>query len=374
MAMALLDLPNELLIHVAWFLLQCPICDCHHFTRNLYPLTQTNHHLHAVVTRYLLGVAEAETILLWAITHLRTDTVKLALSRGADPNFIHFERRYFSPGASNIRLGTAMDFISRFRCRSSSAISHQRKFDIIALLLLAGGKPTFNAVALAARCGDLDLLELYLPHIVDIDERHPSGGHTLLEVAGSRGNIQCMKILLAAGADVNCTGDANSPGHYPALWALSNAPAEVLQTLLDAGADATWVGPDGKSIAEDLLDQWRVVWSDVDVNIDLLARHGSRLPKGEQAIALWQAPIWEIWTGDGGESGIVDQLKTRRIHPGRREYRGWMAAAQERRGENLRIPGNPGCKCPDCPAEKTGRTRDRHLSPRNPEPGRVSAI
>lgn len=372
--MPLLDLPNELLLRVSWFLLKCPTCDCHHFTRNLCALANSSRVLHAVLTPYLLRTTEAQKILLWAINHHRIDTVALALGRGADLNLVHFERRYFSPGSTGIPLGTAIDIASRLRSRSTSAAIHQLKFDTIILLLQSGGKPTFSAVSLAARCGDLDLLELFLPHIVDINERHPGGGHTVLEVAGCCGNVQCMKLLLAAGADANGTGDTNNPTHYPPLRALSNAPIEVLQTLLDAGADATWEGSDGKSIVEDLFEQWRG-WPGVDLNIDLLARYGSRLPRGEQAIALWQAPVWEVWTeADEQGASAGDRFGEPSMFPGSREYRGWIPApniaARELRGVHMgiRVPGSPGCKCPDCPPEKSGRTRDSNV-PRRQLPG-----
>lgn len=365
--MLLLDLPNELLLRVSWFLLKCPTCDCHHFTRNLCALANSSRVLHAVLTPYLLRTTEPQKILLWAIDHHRIDTVTLALSSGADPNLVHFERRYFSPGSTGIPLGTAIDIASRLRSRSSSAAIHQLKFNTIILLLQSGGKPTFSAVSFAARCGDLDLLGLFLPHVLDINERHPGGGHTVLEVAGGCGNVQCMKLLLAAGADANSTGDTNNPTHYPPLRALSNAPIEVLQTLLDAGADATWEGPDGKSIVEDLSEQWRG-WPGVDINIDLLARHGSRLPRGEQAIALWQAPVWEVWTeADEEGASAGDWFGEPPKYPGTREYRGWIpapnVAARELRGVHMgiRVSGIPGCKCPDCPPEKSGRTRDSNV-------------
>lgn len=369
--MPLLDLPNELLLRVAWFLLKCPTCDCHHFTRSLCALASSSRILHTILTPYLLQTANAQNILLWAIHHYRIDTVTMALSRGADPNFAYFERRYFSQGVTGFPLGTVMDIASRLRCQSSGAISHQLKLNVIALLLRSGGKPTFNTVSLATRCGDLDLLELFLKYIADVNERHPGGGHTVLEVAGCCGNVQCMKLLLAAGADVNDAGDANNPSHNPPLRALNNAPVEVLQVLLDAGADATYEGPDGKSIAEDLLENW-IEWPSVDVNVDLLARYGSRLPRDAQAIALWQAPVWEAWTeGDERSTNLMTDWI---IRPGAREYRGWTHARnfisqKPREGQiDITVPGYRGCKCPDCPAGKITRPIDRGVPARPARP------
>jgi ankyrin repeat protein len=59
-------------------------------------------------------------------------------------------------------------------------------------------------------------------------------GDTLLHAAVTRGNLDDVKILIASGARVNCSGDLGStPLHYAA----SRGHREIAIELLRAGAD-----------------------------------------------------------------------------------------------------------------------------------------
>lgn len=232
------------------------------------------------------------------------------------------------------------------------------------MLLRAGGKPTIDSLSILADSGDLDLLERCLPYIIDIDERDGSDDRTLLEVAGAKGHVEIVSLLLSAGATVNSTGGPDSPNYYPPLWTICDAPLPVLQVLLDAGADATWEHA-GLSIVEHLLQNYES-GLDVDANVDLLAWHGSRLPKGEEGISLWQAPVWESWTTGGESTEVVEQVTaevvervprsdTVQVH---NDYHGWdlvLTGSWDDWGPMCDQPGwDRGCMCPECPLWKTG--------------------
>lgn len=157
-----------------------------------------------------------------------------------------------------------------------------------------------------------------------------------------RGHVQVVTMLIASGARVNTGSGVN---YYPPLWRMCRGPPAVLQTLLEAGADATWER-DGVSIAEYL-------WShtpESDVTLDLLSRYGARMPKGEEGIMLWQAPVWESWTAQGEVQPVEMHVQ---LDVGRAEYRGWVPwlYGNERgwmRG-SVCEKGNGACGCPECP-------------------------
>lgn len=160
-----------------------------------------------------------------------------------------------------------------------------------------------------------------------------------------RGHVQVITMLIASGAKVNTASGVN---YYPPLWRMCRAPLAVLQKLLDAGADARWEH-NGVSIAEYL----RSHTPESDVTLDLLSRYGARMPKGEEGIMLWQAPVWESWTAQG-EGEPVEMF----VEPvgGRAEYRGWVTSIYgNERGwmrKSVCQQDNGSCGCPECPGWK----------------------
>lgn len=174
-----------------------------------------------------------------------------------------------------------------------------------------------------------------------------------------------VPILLAAGAMVNSTGTPDGPHYFPPLWLLCDAPLPVLQLLLDNGADAAWEH-DGVSIVE-FLRQHRMGSRDLDCNVDLLAWHGARVPKGEEAIMLWQAPVWESWTGGEGQledkvpEEVIERTPRGEIVEVYTEYHGWefvINGTWDQWGPTWRDQElDAGCMCPVCPLWKTGGYR-----------------
>lgn len=356
--MPLPDLPNELVLRIAWFVLRCATCHCHHLSLHLSPLTRTNKHLHAILTPELLRAASALQILLWAITHRRPDTASLALILGANPNIPLRETHRLDRCTSWVRLGTPVEIALRVCTQSPN----NANLDTLMHLLRAGGKPPIASLTTLADAGDLSLLSRCIPYITDINERSVLSDQTLLEAAGAAGHLAVLRLLLSAGATVNSSGAPGSTGYYPPLWTICDAPRAVLQVLLDAGADASWEHG-GLSLVERLLRTY-TTWVDVDANVDLLAWHGARVPKGEEAIALWQAPVWENWTG--GDSDTVVQRATELQERAPRgnsvqvynEYHGWHLVVFGSWDEWGPMCAKPelerGCLCPLCPASRTG--------------------
>lgn len=362
--MPLHGLPNELVLRIAWFVLKCTTCHCHHVSHHLSALTRSSQHLHSVLTPELLRTASMLQILLWAIAHSRQDTVTLAINHGADPNVSLRETHSIPRSTQHVFLGTALDVAFRLRTRSIDPAAHQPNLATCTTLLRAGGKPTIESISPAAESGDVDLLRCCLLYISDINAHDKHDGRTLLEVAGSNGHVGIVTLLLAAGAIVNSSGLPDSPHYFPPLWKLCGAPLPVLLVLLAAGADAAWEHA-GQSVVGHLLEN-RGSSRGVDRRVYLLTGHGARVPKRE-GILLWQAPVWELWTGGGGEleeqvpAEVVARAPRANTVEVRIEYHGWemvVDGAWDEWGPLWRRPElEPGCMCPVRPLATTGGYR-----------------
>lgn len=364
--MTLHGLPNELLLRIARFVLKCPICECHHASNHLSALACSSAHLHFVLTPELLRTASALQIPLWGIAHDRQDTVTLAVDLGADPNVPLRETHRAPLTSDHVFLGTPLEIAIRMRRRSMGRASEQPSLDTCTTLLRAGGKLTIECVSTVVDSGDLDLLRCCMPYISDINTRNTDDGPTLLELAGCNGQVDIVAFLLAAGAIVNSTGPPDSPHYFPPLWTLCDAPLPVLRLLLATGADTAWEH-EGCSIIQ-FMREHRPGSRDLDDNVDLLVQHGARVPTGEEAIMLGQAPVRESGT-EGGEvqleeHGLVEvvdrppRTDTLQVHT---SHHGWDFVGSSTWDEwgltwrNQEL--DPGCMCPTCPLETTGGYR-----------------
>ena len=73
-----------------------------------------------------------------------------------------------------------------------------------------------------------------------------NNGYTLLHVACMHGNLDIMRLLLAHGANVNQPGSNYSPLYEAAI----RGHFEMVEELLNRGADPTWVDMFGRSIVQ----------------------------------------------------------------------------------------------------------------------------
>lgn len=364
--MPLRVLPNELLLRIAWFVLKCATCNCHHASDDLSALARSSTHLYFVLTPELHRTASAVHMLVWGIANSRQDTVTLALTQGANPNVPLREIHHIARITSHVLLGTPLEIAFRLRMEPNDPASHQLNLEMCISLLLGGGKPSIECLSAVVRAGDLDLLRGCLPFIANINAHARQGGRTLLEVAGSSGHLGVVALILAAGALVNSVGLHGNPDYFPPLWTLCRAPVSVLKLLLEAGADPTWEH-DGETIVRHLLQDCRSTL-DLEGNIDMLELHGAQVPKRMAGILLSQAPVWELWTGGDDElvecsheQAAVDQVLSSNVLQVWIDYHGWELPTEgswDEWGPRWRHPDlPPGCMCPKCPLPTTGGYR-----------------
>lgn len=198
--MSLNNLPNELLLRIAWFVLKCPTCDCHHESHHLSSFTRCSRRIHSALTPELLSTASALHILLWAITHARQDTIALAINHGADPNVPLRETHHVPRSTTHVNLGTPLDIAFRLRLRSVDTAAHQLHLDTCSTLLRAGAKPSIESLRGVADCGDEALLRCCLPYTTFAD--------TLLDPAG---NPTGPRPLIRSGEWINGPSQVGVP-------------------------------------------------------------------------------------------------------------------------------------------------------------------
>lgn len=100
----------------------------------------------------------------------------------------------------------------------------------------------FNRERLHFAAQDGDLAEVR--RLLDDGYQHSEFddlGKTPLHYAAERGHVDVMKVLLAAGADVNAN-DERVIGNTPLREIAANCSYEIAKILIDAGADPTMPG------------------------------------------------------------------------------------------------------------------------------------
>jgi ankyrin len=190
--------------------------------------------------------ADGTTALHWAVRENDRDTADQLIRAGADVNALN---RY---GVTAIYLAGV---------NGSAAV--------IERLLNAGvdanatGPEGETALMTAARTGSVDAVRILLEHAAAVDARESWHGQTALMWAAAQRHPAVMRELLAHGADVNARSNfekwerqtTSEPREKwlplgsmtPLLFATREGCVECAKVLLDAGADLNAADPDGIS-------------------------------------------------------------------------------------------------------------------------------
>jgi serine/threonine-protein phosphatase 6 regulatory ankyrin repeat subunit B len=120
-----------------------------------------------------------------------------------------------------------------------------------------------TALLAVARTGNVEAADLLIKHGAKVDARENFGGQTALMWATSRRHPKMMQFLISKGADVNARGTArdyqrhvqaegrpknlDSGGFTPLLYAARENCLECVKILLESGADINLPDPDGVS-------------------------------------------------------------------------------------------------------------------------------
>ena len=209
---------------------------------------------------------QGDTPLIYAAGAGSVEAMKFLVDKGADPNaqngFGSTALMLSATDLAKVRLlverGANVNLASKQgRTPLFIAAMSDQSADIVKYL--AGKGADFNArdafgntiLTAAASGNDLNTIRAALDAGVDVNAAGATGITPLMLSAGYHGNLPATKMLLAKGAKVNamCPSpslfpiDAPKSGPLalnkftPLLLAMPHAPAEVVQALIDAGAD-----------------------------------------------------------------------------------------------------------------------------------------
>jgi ankyrin repeat protein len=130
------------------------------------------------------------------------------------------------------------------RCAIASAHTGRSNRAIVELLVANGARPDDHDLYLAGFAHDRhELLRLLLVHVGDSAQLRQT-----LAAPISNNDTQAVRLLLEAGADPRrYLDDDGKP--VPALWAATTAGCglELIELLVDHGADPNLAGPDGRT-------------------------------------------------------------------------------------------------------------------------------
>jgi ankyrin repeat protein len=189
---------------------------------------------------------DGSTALLWAAHRGDVAEVKRLIAAGA-----------------NISLG------NRYGATPMSEAAVQGVTEILKLLLAAGADVNSpspegqTALMLVARTGKLDAAKLLLDHGAQIDAKEQWAGQTALIWAAAESQPQMVKLLLEHHADPNMRSvvrdwqrkvtaegrpkDMHRGGFTPLLYAARESCIECARLLLEHGADINLPDPDGRT-------------------------------------------------------------------------------------------------------------------------------
>jgi ankyrin repeat protein len=182
----------------------------------------------AAVTKLLskhadVNVAQPDgtTALHWATYHDDLDLVNKLVAAGANVNAAN--RYGFTPLSLACVNGNAA-IITRFLDAGADANA-----------VLPGGE---TMLMTAARTGKLDAVRVLLTHGADVHAKEPRREQTAIMWAAAEGHVQVIEALIEAGADFKTPLDS---GFTPLLFAVRQDRIPAVKALLEAGADVNEV-------------------------------------------------------------------------------------------------------------------------------------
>ncbi len=179
------------------------------------------------------------------------------------------------------------------------------------LLLARGGKggaavPAYTALMAAALNGDLEAVTCLLDHGANVKAKTPTG-FTALIAAALSGNAQVVALLLDRGADPNAVAELERGIlQTPAGVAASMGHADCLRLLMAAGADVNVQGGPFKHTA--LLG---AATTSNKETVQLL------LAKADLTATDWNGNTALDWAARRGETEIVQMLRQAGAKPSR---------------------------------------------------------
>lgn len=253
-----------------------------------------------------------QTPLMWAAANGRLDTLRLLLARGADVNRVSangFTPLFFALKSGNPALPVAV-------LEAGGNPDHVGPEGATAAQLAIFQKDYAFAARMIERGADLTAFD--------------RNGLTLLQAAVADNQPELVRLLLAKGADPNTwsgrskvqwryepnfrSGDYEPPSRPPLLVAAEKGAADVIQLLVDAGADPAVRMPDGTTLlhAAVMSDRVAAVAAALELQPDVNARDAKGRTPLHRIIKLRRYPgseavqILQLLASRGARADIRD--------------------------------------------------------------------
>jgi len=231
--------------------------------------------------------SDGSTPLLWAVYAVDRDLVKALLARGADPNVRNSLGATALTEAVNLADSEMVRLLLKAKADPNLGNDYNQtplmlaastgSLPIVEMLVKAGAQVNVSEqtrdqtpLMWAIGNGNAAVVDFLIRHKAEVDVRaavndwgnqitsepraqyRPSGGMTPLLYATRFGCMECVRLLLKAGADIN---RPTPDGVTPLMNAIDNLQYEVANFLLDQGANphlTDWWGRNALFIAIDM--------------------------------------------------------------------------------------------------------------------------
>jgi ankyrin repeat protein len=166
-----------------------------------------------------------------------------------------------------LKKGAKADVVNRYGASPLAEAARVANVDLVGMLLEAGADANGGnedgqtALMLAARTGNVAVAETLVKHGADVNRRERFKDQTAVMWAAGENHPEMVAFLVSKGADVNIrakstdwpTQISNEPrvqyrptgGLTPLLYAARAGCLDCVKVILDAGADADRPNPDG---------------------------------------------------------------------------------------------------------------------------------
>lgn len=159
-----------------------------------------------------------------------------------------------------LQQGLDVNLLGEEKCSFLQWAALCGKLQSVEWLLKKGADP-FNGISIlhgACKIQDVSLLKLLIKHGVDVNKKDEANfitGESAIFMAAVREQKEHMKLLIAAGADIDFQDGLDGVGSTPLVFAARNRSFDAVLFLLENGADPRIKNSYGADLSFHILEE-----------------------------------------------------------------------------------------------------------------------